>query len=135
MEECGELVGYVDDGAYSFAHKEPAVLSRVLTKKYSLLESWMNANKLVINQDKTHLMVMGSKKTANLRKQVTMQAGTFVITPTETEKVLGGQIHQSLQWNQHLQGSKTSLVRQLSCRINGLKRISKNATFQTRRSW
>ena len=28
---CGVLVGYVDDGAYSFAHSDPAVLSQVLT--------------------------------------------------------------------------------------------------------
>ena len=61
-----------------------------------------------------------------------MQAGTFVISPTETEKILGGHLHQSLQWNHHLQGSKTSLLRQLTSRINGLKRISRNATFQTR---
>ena len=34
----------------------------VLTNKYNLLEEWMHANKLVINPDKTHLMVMASKK-------------------------------------------------------------------------
>jgi hypothetical protein len=36
--DCGELVGYVDDGAYSYANKDPAVLSQVLTRKYGLLE-------------------------------------------------------------------------------------------------
>ena len=56
---CGVLVGYVDDGAYSYAHKDPAILSQVLTYKFKKLEEWMNANKLVINPDKTHLMVMG----------------------------------------------------------------------------
>ena len=115
-----------------FAHSEPSVLSKVLTEKYKLLETWMNANKLVINQDKTHLMVMGSKKTAKLRHQVSMQAGTFVIKPSETEKLLGGNLHQSLQWNHHLRDSKSSLVRQLTNRVNGLKRISRNATFKTR---
>ena len=37
---CGELVGYVDDGAYSYAHYDPVVLSRVLTEKYNLLEMY-----------------------------------------------------------------------------------------------
>ena len=46
---CGELVGYVDDGAYSYAHTDPAVLSRILTEKYNMLEQWMNDSKLVIN--------------------------------------------------------------------------------------
>ena len=56
--DCGEMVGYVDDGAYSYAHSDPSVLSQVLTKKYSLMEDWINGNRLVINPDKTHLMVM-----------------------------------------------------------------------------
>ena len=42
--ECGELVWYVDDGAYSFVYSVPTVLSRVLTEKYNVLEEWMNNN-------------------------------------------------------------------------------------------
>ena len=44
-EDCGELVGYVDDGAYSFAHSNPTVISKVLTENYNVLEEWMNNNK------------------------------------------------------------------------------------------
>ena len=129
---CGELVGYVDDGAYSFAHTDPTVLSRVLTEKYNLLEQWMNNNKLVINPDKTHMMVMGNKRVEPLRQQISMMAGNFPIHPTQTEKLLGGQVHQSLKWNQHLTDGKASLVKQLTGRINGLKRISRSAGFATR---
>ena len=39
-------------------------------QKYSLLEEWITGNKLVINPDKTHLMVMGTKKISEVRKQV-----------------------------------------------------------------
>ena len=39
---CGELVGYVDDGAYSYSDANPAVLSQVLTRKFEMLELWMN---------------------------------------------------------------------------------------------
>ena len=90
------MVGYVDDGAYSYAHNDPAVLSHVLTYKYNKLEEWMNANKLVINPDKTHLMVMASKNNKK-RKEVFMMAGGFTIKPSETEKLLGGHLHQSLE--------------------------------------
>ena len=92
----------------------------------------MNANKLVINPDKTHLMVMASKKNAEQRKEVSMKAGEYTINPTETEKLLGGQLHQSLQWNLHLRDHKESLARQLTSRINGLKRVCANAKFATR---
>ena len=130
--DCGELVGYVDDGAYSFAHTSPSVMSRVLTEKYNLLEQWMNNNKLVINPDKTHLMVIGKKKSADFRKQVSLMAGGYCITPSETEKLLGGHVHQSLKWNQHLADDKSSLIRQLTSRNNGLKKISRNAKFSTK---
>ena len=96
-EACGELVGYVDDGAYSFGHADPKVLSEVLTEKYTQLEDWMNKNRLVINPEKTHLMVIGSDKTARSRQQVNMMAGEHCIKPSETEKLLGGHIHQSLK--------------------------------------
>ena len=130
--DCGELVGYVDDGAYSYAHSNPTVISGVLTEKYNMLEQWMNNNKLVINPDKTHIMVIGTKKSSELRKQVSMIAGGFCIKPSETEKLLGGQVHQSLKWNQHLADGKSSLIKQLTSRNNGLKKISRNAKFSTR---
>ena len=41
---CGELVGYVDDGAYSYSDANPATLSQVLTRKFEMLQLWMNAN-------------------------------------------------------------------------------------------
>ena len=64
---CGELVGYVDDGAYGYAHHDPVTLLRVLTTKYEKLEYWMNGNKLVIKPDKTHLRAMGTKGMAGKR--------------------------------------------------------------------
>ena len=130
--DCGELVGYVDDGAYSYAHRDPLVLSQVLSRKYVLLEDWINGNRLVINPDKTHLMVMGSKRISEARKQVSIQAGPFTIKPTEAEKLLGGNLHQSLKWNYHIRDSDNSIMKQLTSRINGLKKIASNSTFNTR---
>ena len=97
-----------------------------------MLEEWISGNKLVINPDKTHLMVMGPKRFNNKRTQVCIQAGTFTITPTETETLLGGHLHQSLQWNHHIRDGKKSIMKQLTGRINGLKKIARNATFSTR---
>ena len=130
--DCGDMVGYVDDGAYSYAHFDPTTLSEVLTRKFNLLEEWINGNKLVINSDKTHLMVLGPKKISNKRNEVYIQAGPYIIKPTESEKLLGGHLHQTMQWNHHIRDHSKSIVKQLTTRINGLKRIAKNATFKTR---
>ena len=126
------MVGYVNDGAYSYESEDPQVLSVVLTRKYGMLEEWMNSNKLVVNPDKTHVLVMGTKRTAARRSEVSMQAGQFLIKPTVCEKLLGGNIHQSLQWNHHLRDGEGSLMKQLTSRVNGLKKIAANATFNTR---
>ena len=78
--DCGALVGYVDDGAYSYASEDPATLSNTLSSKYCKLAEWMNSNKLVINADKTHLIVMGTKKHRDKRKQVVMRGqGTSLL--------------------------------------------------------
>ena len=108
---CGDMVGFVDEGAYSYAHSSPDVLSDVLTRRYNLLEDWVNGNKLVINPDKTHLLVMGPKSISARRNQVRIQAGQFIIVPTETEKLIGCHLHQSLQWNQHIRDNKHSITK------------------------
>ena len=92
----------------------------------------MAANKLVINAEKTHLIVMGTKATAVRRQEVTLQAGVHTITPSRTEKLLGGYISENLKWKEHLVGSEQSLVRQLSSRLNGLVKVSQHASFTTR---
>ena len=61
-----------------------------------------------------------------------MRSGQFTIKPSVTEKLLGGHIHESLQWNHHLSDHKNSLISQLTSRINGLKKVASTATFQTK---
>ena len=50
----------------------------------------MVTNKLIINADKTHLDVMGSKKMETNRTMVELQAGEHIIYPylSESEKLL-----------------------------------------------
>ena len=126
---CGELVGYVDDGAYSCGHKDPAILSDILTEKFDHLSAWMQNNKLVNNPDKTNLLVLGPKKFDRKRNEVSITAGNFTIKPSNTAKLLGCWINQSLKWNKHLLEGKSSLVHQLTMRNNALARVSKNANL------
>ena len=77
-------------------------------------------------------MVIGKKKLDNLRGEVSLVAGTHIIHPSETEKLLGCHIHQSLKWKEHIQANEKSLIRQLTSRLNGLKELAINAPFKTR---
>ena len=131
-DNCGQFVGYVDDGAYSYAHREPNVLSSVLNDKFQAMESWMTSNKLVINPDKTHLLVLGPKSASVRRNAVQVKINDKLIVPSTSEKLLGAVVSQDLKWNQHIRGSQGSLTAQLASRINGLKRTARNANFSTR---
>ena len=59
------------------------------------LAEYMGDNKLVINDDKTHLLVMGTTRHDALRPEVSINTGTVVVKPVATEKLLGMNIHQS----------------------------------------
>ena len=45
---------------FSVWHSDPAILSQKLTNQYKKIEEYMAANKLMINGDKTHIIVKGS---------------------------------------------------------------------------
>ena len=46
------------------------LISNVLNDKFQAMESWMTSNKLVINPDKTHLLVLGPKSASVRRNAV-----------------------------------------------------------------
>ena len=46
----------------------------------------------MLNSEKTHLMVMGSRRHFASRSQVKVMAGDFQIGLSESEKLLGGQL-------------------------------------------
>ena len=131
-EDCGGTVCYVDDATFSVGHKDPDTLSSKLSEQYDTIAEYMAANKLVINGDKTHLVVMGNKKAGDVRGQVSLSAGEHLVLPSQTEKLLGCQISEDLDWKHHLLVSDESMTKQLTSRVNGLCLISDLATFETR---
>ena len=68
-DDCGGLVNYVDDATYTFASNDPVELSDKLSETYKCIADYMAANKLVINADKTHLLVMGTQAMSGARQQ------------------------------------------------------------------
>ena len=55
----------MDDGT-GIVERDPAELSSTLSEKYKVIEDYVVKNKLVINADKTHLVVMGSRAVTRL---------------------------------------------------------------------
>ena len=75
---------------------------------------------------------MGTARHSATRNLVSIDTGTVVIKPIESEKLLGLNIHQSLKWKEHVLSNEKSLVKILTTRLTALKKISRNAPFKTR---
>ena len=66
----------------------------MLSNHYDNIEKYMNANKLVINSDKTHLLaIVGRGAIAAKRLEVKVSAGPDQIEQSTSDKLLGGTIH------------------------------------------
>ena len=57
----------------------------------------MAANKLDINGDKTHLVVMGTRKTERRRHEVSILADGHNIEPTRVENLLGSVLSEDMK--------------------------------------
>ena len=80
----------MDDCTFSHGNRDPQQLSQELTQQYKKISEYMTSNKLVINDDKTQLVVVAPEQAGALRAQIVLQAGEHPVTPAPTAKLLGG---------------------------------------------
>ena len=134
------MTTFVDDSTNYYSHTDPLVVRNVTQRNYEAIREYMNSNKLKINGDKSHLVVMtrgdgngGGLAAAERREVVKLGAGGKVIKGSVHERLLGGIIHQSGSWKMLISEGKGSIVKQLIARTAALKIIARNADFHTRK--
>ena len=135
-KSCGSVTCYADDTTYSCSSSDPDILSAKLTAKYKVMSQFLVNNRLKLNDDKTHLMVLTTSKTRRRldpSTRVSITTPTEIITPSPYEKLLGGVIHQDMKWNEHLQDNEDSLMKSLRSRLGALKLVGKVANFKNRK--
>jgi hypothetical protein len=134
-QECGGVCCYADDSTYTVQGNDPVELSRKLSQKYTALAEFLTANKLKVNDEKTHLLVMTTRqKRRHLdTSSITINTPTAVITPSKVERLLGAQVHQDMHWKEHLLLNDDSLIKSLNKRAGAIKKISRAASFKTRK--
>ena len=64
---------------------------------------------------------------------ITISTPTATIEPSPLERLLGAQVHQDMHWKEHLLTNADSLLKSLAKREGALRKISKNASFKTRK--
>ena len=130
---------YADDTSYSCSGTDPALMSENLTSKYKVMSDFLVSNKLKLNDEKTHLMVMSTSQARLSREKqgtstkVVIRTPGKVIEQSESEQLLGCFLHQDMKWGEHLQDNNESLLRSLNSRVRALKLIGRGASFKTKK--
>ena len=134
-QECGGMCCYADDSTYTVAGKNANELTEKLTHKYSIVADFLTDNKLKVNDDKTHLLVMSTRQKRRYvdTTSTRVQTPSANITPSSTERLLGAEIHHDMRWRDHILVSDNSMVKSLNKRLGALWKIQKTASFQTRK--
>ena len=57
-DEAGNIFCYADDTTLTCTESRPAALSNKLTVQYKIIAEYMRNNKLKLNDEKSHLLVM-----------------------------------------------------------------------------
>ena len=81
-QECGGLCCYADDSTYTVTGKTPEQLTETLTKKYNLMADFLTDNRLKVNDDKTHMLVMTSRQ----KRRHADTDSTRILTPSSTSR-------------------------------------------------
>ena len=134
---CGSLCCYADDSSFSFSSQSIETIQDQLHLKYRDVSEYMVNNRLKLNSDKTHLMLLGTDKTWRSKLtgdslKLSTDPDMDMIKTSRCEKVLGCIVSQNLKWADHILLNEKSLVRQLTTRLSALKSISASANFKTR---
>ena len=133
---CGTLCCYADDSSFSSTSSCLESMETQLKSNYDAIAAFMNNNRLKLNSDKTHLMLLGTDSAWRKKltpRSISLNTGQERIQTTDCEKLLGGFIAQNLKWTQHILLNENSLVKQLGKRVVALKKISRVADFKTRK--
>ena len=132
---CGTICMYADDSTLTLSNIDTGVLNQEIDNKYKIIDQYMAKNKLILNSDKTQLMIMTSarKHTVHGDFGIFLDTGSDVILPQNQGQLLGATVSNSLNWNRHIRDSDKSLMSILTSRLNALRKVCQYTNFKNRK--
>ena len=123
-----KTINYVDDSTNMVTFRCKNDISKYLSDYYTLLDSFYNINKLLINADKTKFIIISNKKQRNNLSDVHFYANQFRIDQSNIIKILGTFIHFNLNYDHQV----NSIVSKMSNRLYQLRKLKPVTNFKTR---
>ena len=68
-KSCGNICCFADDTTYSCSDTSPDSLSEKLSSKFFMISDFLVSNRLKLNDDKTHLLLLTSSQTRKARRK------------------------------------------------------------------
>ena len=135
-KDNGSICCYADDTTFTATDSDHAALTSKLSEKYKIISEFMINNRLKLNDDKSHLIVISTSQ-ARVRTQscnlVEIRTPTDVIKPSSHEKLLGCWVQDCLKWSVHIRDHQESLLRALATRYAAVKKVARITSFRDRK--
>ena len=134
-KSCGDMCFFADDSTFTTSGTNPEEIMKTIEVKYKAIKSYMTNNKLVLNTDKTHLLIMATPYQHRMYNNfgISLNTGTEIIEPVNSETLLGGHISNDFKFNIHLKDHDKSMFKGLTSRGNALSKVSRISSFKTRK--
>ena len=102
MVNCSKLflTQYADDSTTTHSSTNLAQTISTIEKEFEHILNWLAANKLIINLDKTHLMLFTNR--VRPLEPITITVKGHTITEIKETKFLGIMLDNKLTWNAHI---------------------------------
>ena len=102
--DCGSICCFADDSTFSKSGKVVEDIKEDLKDKFKIIVEYMGKNKLVLNSDKTHLLIMTTSIQHRKYEDfgINLDTGHEVIEPVSHEKLLGCHVANNFKFNNHV---------------------------------
>merc|ERR1712240_29485 len=110
--------------------KDPKTLQTYLDNFYLLIRNVYNTNKLIINQEKTEIMIACKNRHRKMTKNIQMYADNFKVKQVNKVKIQGFLIQSNL----HNDSQIGKTISNINNRLYNIKKLGNQTQFKTRRT-
>lgn len=136
--KCGTYICYADDSTYCTKSNNVTELQEKIENSLTKISAFLTSNLLKINEEKTQLMRVMTKKRrqmdggVGLKLEVEDSNGLKVIEEVRSARLLGCNVSQDMEWKNHLLDGEKAVLGVLRKKLGALKMISANISFKGR---
>ena len=128
-----EVDSYADDTTLTKTEKTVEEIGNQLTENCRGVSTWMRANRLKLNPEKTHILTVGTQERLNTLPHpvyTTMDGVQLQEEAGGCELLLGCQMQANMKWHSQV----NNLLKKLRTRLTGLMHIKYILPYQTRKT-